>query len=145
MDAVLLNNTPEKKEDIALVVLKSGRLTGEDTGIKLLDRPVTEKIDEESEESEKSEESSSDEPDFLELNDATKRASKDVQLDKEPPEVLESDEDEYQFINQSVNPIAKAKPSKATNPAGPYDLWMDLAQAKANISFGQLIQLAPSL
>ena len=75
MDAVLLNNTPEKKEDIALVVLKSGRLTGEDTGIKLLDIPVTEKIDEESEES------SGDEPDFLELNDATKRASKEVQLD----------------------------------------------------------------
>ena len=45
MDAVLLNNTPEKKEDIALVVLKSGRLTGEDTSIKLLDRPVTEKIE----------------------------------------------------------------------------------------------------
>ena len=47
-------------------MLKSGRLTGEDTGIKLLDRPVTEKIDEESEES------SGDELDFLELNDATK-------------------------------------------------------------------------
>ena len=139
MDAVLLNNTPEKKEDIALVVLKSGRLTGEDTGIKLLDRPVTEKIDEESEES------SGDELDFLELNDATKQASKEVQLDKEPPEVLGSDEDEYQFVNQPINPIAKAKSSKATNPAGPYDLWMDLAQAKANISFGQLIQLAPSL
>ena len=133
MDAVLLNNTPEKKEDIALVVLKSGRLTGEDTSIKLLDRPVTEKIDEESKES------SGNEPDFLELNDATERASKEVQLDKEPPEALESDEDEYQFVNQPVNPIAKVKPSKATNPTGPYDLWMDLAQAKANISFGQLI------
>ena len=64
-------------------------MTGKDTGIKLLDRPVTEKIDEEFEES------SGDEPDFLELNDATKRASKEVQLDKEPSEVLESDEDEY--------------------------------------------------
>ena len=139
MDAVLLNNTLEKKEDIAQVVLKSSRLTGEDTGIKLLDRPVTEKTDEETEES------SGDKLDFLELNDAMKTASKEAQLDKEPPEVLESDKDEYQFVNQPVNPIAKVKPSKATNPAGPYDLWMDLAQAKANISFGQLIQLAPSL
>ena len=72
MDAILLNATLEKKEDIALVVLKSGRLIGEDTGIKLLDRPVTEKIDEEFEES------SGDEPNFLELNDATKRVSKEV-------------------------------------------------------------------
>ena len=40
IDVVLLNATPEKKEDIALVVLKSGHLTGEDTGIKLLDRPL---------------------------------------------------------------------------------------------------------
>ena len=114
-------------------------MTREDTGIKLLDRPVTEKIDEEPEES------SGDEPNFLKLNDVTKTASKEVQLDKEPPEALESNEDKYQFVNQAVNPIAKAKPSKATNPTSPYDLWMDLAQAKANISFGQLIQLAPSL
>ena len=120
-------------------MLKSGRLTGEDTGIKLLDRLVTEKTDKESKES------SGDEPNFLELNDATKRASKEVQLDEEPPEVLESDKDEYEFVNQAVNPIAKVKPSKATNPTCPYDLWMDMAQAKANISFGQLIQLAPSL
>ena len=139
MDAVLLNNTSKKQKDIALVVLKSGRLTSEDIGIKLLDRSVTEKTDEESEES------SGDEPDFLEFNDTTKTASKEVQLDKEPPEVLESDEDEYQFVNQVVNPVAKDKASKATNPADLYDLWKDLAQAKANISFGQLIQLAPSL
>ena len=64
-------------------------MTGKDTGIKLLDRLVIEKIDEESEES------SVDEPDFLELNDTTKIVSKEVQLDKEPLEVLESDEDEY--------------------------------------------------
>ena len=139
MNVVLLNNTLGKQEDIALVVLKSGRLTSEDTGIKLLDRLVTEKTDEESEES------SGDEPNFLELNDAIKKASKEVQLDKEPLEVLESDENEYQFVNQAVNPVAKVKSSKATNLAGPYDLWKDLAQAKANISFGQLIQLAPSL
>ena len=139
MDAVLLNNTLEKQKDIALVVLKSGRLTDKDTGIKLLDRLVAEKIDE------KSEESSDDEPDFFELNNATKRASKEVQLDKEPPKAFESDEDEYQFVNQVVNPVVKVKSSKATNPASPYDLWKDLAQAKANISFGQLIQVGPSL
>ena len=44
MDAVLLNNTPEEKKDIALVVLKSGRLTGEDTGIKLLDRQLLKRL-----------------------------------------------------------------------------------------------------
>ena len=139
MDAVLLYNTHKNQENIALVVLKSGRLTGEDTSIKLLDRLVTEKKDE------KSEESSGDELDFFKLNDITKTASKEVQLDKEPLEVLESDKDEYQFVNQAVNSVAKVKPSKAINLARPYDLWKDLAQAKANISFGQLIQLAPSL
>ena len=47
MDVVLLNNTAKKQEDIALVVLKSGRLIGEDIGVKLLDRLVIEKIDKE--------------------------------------------------------------------------------------------------
>ena len=120
-------------------MLKSGRLTSEDTSIKLLDRPVTKKIEDEFDES------SDDELDFIELNNATKKATKQVQLDNEPSKVIEPHEDEYQFVNQAINPIVKVKPSKATNPAGPYDLWMDLAQAKANISFGQLIQLAPSL
>ena len=116
MDAILLNATPKKQEDIALVVLKSGRLTSEDIGIKLLDRPVTEKTEDESDKS------SDDEPDFIELNNATKKATKQVLLDNEPSEVIKPDEDEYQFVNQAINPIAKVKPSKATNPAGPYDL-----------------------
>ena len=89
MDAVLLNATPEKQEDIALVVLKSGRLTGEDINIKLLDRPVTEKTED------GSDESLVDEPDFIELNNATKKATKQVQLDNEPSKVIEPDEDEY--------------------------------------------------
>ena len=80
-------------------------MTGEDTSINLLDRPIIEKIDKESKES------SSDELDFLEFNDVTKRAIKDVQLDKEPPKDLKSDEDEYQFVNQVVNPVAKIKPT----------------------------------
>jgi hypothetical protein len=32
---------------------------------------------------------------------------------------------------------------KAHNLAKSYDLWQDLCKAKANISFGQLIQIAP--
>ena len=86
-----------------------------------------------------------DEPDFIELNNATKKATKQVQLDNEPSKVIKPDDDEYQFINQGVNPVFKVKPSKAINLADPYDMWTDLAQAKANISFGQLIQLAPLL
>ena len=69
MDAVLLNATPEKQEDITLVVLKSDQLTGEDTGIKLPDRLVTEKTEDESDES------SDDKPDFIELNNATKESN----------------------------------------------------------------------
>ena len=45
-------------------------------------------------------------------------------------------------MNQSC---LKVRVGKAINPANPYDMWKDLAQVKANISFGQLIQLAPSL
>ena len=93
MDAVLLNATPEKQENIALVVLKNGRLTDEDTGIKLLDRPVTKKMEDESDES------SDDKPDFIELNNATKKETKQVQLDNEPSKVIGPDEDEYQFEN----------------------------------------------
>ena len=68
-----------------------------------------------------------DELDFLEPNNATKKASKEVQLDNEPPEALEIDEDEYQFVNQAVSPIVKVKPDKATNPVGPYT-WIRLKQ-----------------
>jgi hypothetical protein len=39
----------------------------------------------------------------------------------------------------------KINPVRAHNPAESYDLWQDLCKAKANISFGQLIQIAPSL
>ena len=59
--------------------------------------------------------------------------------------MLEQNEDEYQFVNRPSSPIFKSKMGKAINPVDPYDLWKDLAQAKATISFGQLIQLAPSL
>ena len=89
MDAVLVNNTAKKQKDIALVVLKSGRLTSEDIRVKLLDGQVIEGVEEESEES------LGDELDFLKLNDATKKTTKEVQLDNETLKVLEDDEDEY--------------------------------------------------
>jgi hypothetical protein len=58
---------------------------------------------------------------------------------------VEPDEDEYQHVTQEPRALYRGKDTTTHNPAGPYDLWDDLAQAKANISFGQLIQLAPSL
>jgi hypothetical protein len=58
---------------------------------------------------------------------------------------VEPNEDEYQHINQEPLIIQRRRTTKASNPAGHYDLWGDLALARANISFGQLIQLAPSL
>ena len=57
----------------------------------------------------------------------------------------EQHEDEYQFVNRPINIVFKSKAGKTINPVDLYDLWKDLAQAKATISFGQLIQLALSL
>ena len=81
----------------------------------------------------------------MELNDATLKATKEIRLEDNPLDVLEQDEDEYQFVNKPSSPVFKRKIDKAINLADPYDLWKDLAQTKATISFGQLIQLAPSL
>ena len=57
--------------------------------------------------------------------------------------VVELDEDEYQHINQE--PLIIQRRRTTSNPVGPYDLWGDLALARANISFGELIHLVPSL
>ena len=92
INAVLTSQEAKKRENTALVVLKSGRLMGEDTGIKMLAR---EPIQEEKKGEEESEESSKDEPDFLELNKATQKATKEVRLEDNPPDLLEQDEDEY--------------------------------------------------
>ena len=133
INAVLTSQEAKERENTALVVLKSGPLMGEDTGIKML---AKEPIQEEQEGEEESEESSEDEPDFMELNEATQKATKEVRLEDNPPDLLEQDDDEYQFVNRSSSPIFKRKTDKAINPADPYDLWKDLAQAKATISFG---------
>ena len=104
-----------------------------------------EHIEEEKEGEEEFEESSKEEPDFLELNEAMQKTTKEVRLEDNPVDLLEQDEDEYQFVNKPSSPVFKRKTDKAINPADPYDLSKDLAQAKATISFGHLIQLAPSL
>ena len=133
IDTVWTRQEAKERENTALVVLKSGRLTSEDTGIKMLAR---EPIPEEKEGEEESEESFEEEPDFLELNEATQKATKEVQLEDNPLDLLEQDEDEYQFVNRPPSLVFKRKTDKAINPADPYDLWKDLAQAKATISFG---------
>ena len=130
---MLTSQETKERENTALVVFKSEWLTGEDMGIKMLAR---EPVPEEKEGEEESEESSKDEPDFMELNKATQKATKEVWLEDNPPDLLEQDEDEYQFVNKPSNPVFKRKTDKAINPADLYDLCKDLAQAKATISFG---------
>ena len=121
-----------------MVVLMSGWLTDEDTGVKMLNRePI--------EEEKKDEEESEEEPDFLELNKAMQKVTQEVWLEDNPLDMLEQKKEEYQFVNKPASPVFKGKVSKAINVADPYDLWKDLAQAKTTISFGQLIQLVPSL
>ena len=124
IDVVWTSQEAKERENTALVVLKSGRLTGEDTGLKMLAR---ETIQEEKLGEEEFEKSSEDEPDFLELNEATQKATKEVRLEDNPPDVLEQDEDKYQFVNRPSSLVFKRKMDKAINPADPYDLWKDLA------------------
>ena len=116
---MLTSQEAKERENTTLVVLKSGRLTGEDTGIKML---AKEPIQEEKEGEEKSKESYEDEPDFLELNEATQKATKEVRLEDNLPDVLEQDKDEYQFVNKPSSPVFKKKTDKAINPADPYEL-----------------------
>ena len=91
IDAIVTSQEAKERENTALVVLKSGRLTGEDMGLKMLAR---ETIQEEKGGEEESKESCEDEPDFLELNEATQKATKEVRLEDNPPDVLEQDDDE---------------------------------------------------
>ncbi|CAM6063567.1 unnamed protein product [Sphagnum tenellum] len=67
-----------------------------------------------------------------------------------PSPIVEPDESDYQFMPKDESwgfghrHQGKINPVKAHNPIESYDLWQDLCKAKANISFGQLIQIAPS-
>jgi hypothetical protein len=124
----------------AMVVLKSGRKTGQDIGMNV--------IEEESEDIEAelaSHNSLEEDPDFSRLNETTRDAANGVHFDRESSLAVEPNEDEYQHVTQEPRTLYRGKDTTTHNPARPYDLWNDLAQAKANISFGQLIQLAPSL
>jgi hypothetical protein len=99
--------------------------------------------------------SSEDSPHFFELNETTKKLARDMKKKDMPSTIVEPDEDDYQFMpvdeswGSSHHHQGKINPIKAYNLAESYDLWQDLckakAKAKANISFGQLIQIAPSL
>jgi hypothetical protein len=124
----------------AMVVLKSGHKTSQDTEMSAIEEGV-----EDIEEDAASQNSSEEDPDFSQLNETTKDTTNGVHFDRESSLVVEPDEDEYQHVNQEPTTLYRGKDTTTHNPSGPYDLWNDLAQAKANISFGQLIQLAPSL
>ena len=125
----------------AMVILKSGRTTGIDAG----NPPGMDPIHEDDEEDEVSEELSDDEPEFSELNDTTKDTARGVHFDQDLAHDVGFDKDEYQHVGKESPSRFQSKASKAKNPSDPYDLWEDLACARANISFGQLIQLAPSV
>ena len=84
-----MNNKIEKQEDIAFVVLKSGWFSGEDIEVKILNKQPTKEVEEEFENS------SYDKLDFIELNDAMKKATKQIQLDNKLSKVIEPDEDKY--------------------------------------------------
>jgi hypothetical protein len=122
-----------------MVVLKSGRKTGQDTGLSIIEEGK------EPEEEVASQGSSEEDPNFPQLNETMRDAANEVQFERESSLAVEPDEDEYQHVNKEPRTLYKGKSDKANNPSGPYDIWDDLAYTKANISFGQLIQLAPSL
>ena len=131
---------PRNMQSSVRAVLKSGRTTGGDSG-----PPALETIEETVEDDEDSLGSSDAEMDFTRLNEETQHAAQDVRFDRESSMAVEPYEDEYQHINQEPLIVPRRKNTKASNPADSYDLWGDLALARANISFGQLIHLAPSL
>jgi hypothetical protein len=123
-----------------MVVLKSGHKTSQDIGMNVIEDGV-----EDIEEEVASQSSSEEDPDFSQLNEATRDTANGVHFDRESSLVVKLDEDEYQHVNQEPRALYRSNDTTTHNPSGPSDLWNDLAQAKANISFGQLIQLAPSL
>jgi hypothetical protein len=129
----------DQKNQQVMVVLKSGRKTGQDIGLSIIEEG------EEPEEEVVSQGSSEEDPDFPQLNETMRDAVNDVQFERESSLAVEPDEDEYQYVDREPRTLYKGKSDKANNPSGPYDIWDDLAYTKANISFGQLIQLAPSL
>jgi hypothetical protein len=91
--------------------------------------------------------SSEDSPHFSELNETTKQLAGDMRKDDMPSTLVEPDEGDYQFLPRDESwgsghrHQGKINPVRAHSPAESYDLWQDLCKAKANISFGQLIQL----
>ena len=116
---MLTNEATKKRENTALVILKSGWLTGKDIGIKILNRKS---IEEEKKKKKEFKEFSEEELDFLELNKATQKVTKEVQMVDDPSEMLEQNEDEYHFVNRLTSLVFKSKASKAINPVDPYDL-----------------------
>jgi len=121
---------------------------GAKTGIPPLDNQGETRILDSDSDNESS--SSDDSPKLFGIQDTLDRMTKEVRFDSNPLIQMGLDEDEYQFVLATdiyppPSPRTRAKPLKTTNPAIPYNLWNDLAKAKADITFGQIIQLAPVL
>jgi hypothetical protein len=110
----------------AMVVLKSGRKIGQDTGVNVIEEGI-----EDIEEEVASQGSSEEDPDFPRLNETTRDTANGVHFDRESSLVVEPDEDEYQHVTQEPRALYRGKDTTTHNPAGPYDLWNDLAQAKS--------------
>jgi hypothetical protein len=71
-----------------MVVLKSGRKTGQDIGMNVIEEGI-EDIEEEA----ASQDSSKKDPDFSQLNEATRDATNGVHFDRESSLAVEPDED----------------------------------------------------
>jgi hypothetical protein len=106
----------DQKNQQVMVVLKSGRKTGQDTGLSIIEEG------EEPEEEVVSQGSSEEDPDFPQLNETMRDAANDVQFERESSLAVEPDEDEYQYVDREPRTLYKGKSDKANNPSGPYDI-----------------------
>lgn len=88
-------------------------------------------------------------PKFVELTKTTEEIAKQLKHNQSSS-LIEPNEEEYQFVDKEgpwTSNILLKYPTiiRAFNPAEPYDLQQDLCRTRANISFGQLVQVAPTI
>jgi hypothetical protein len=88
----------------AMIVLKSGRKTGQDTGMNVI-KEEGEDIEVEA----ASQNSSEEDPDFSQLNETTRDAANGVHFDRESSLAVEPDEDEYQHVTQEPRALYRGK------------------------------------
>jgi hypothetical protein len=106
----------DQKNQQVMAVLKSGRKTGQDIGLSIIEEG------EEPEEKVASQGSSEEDPDFPQFNETMRDTANEVQFECESSLAVEPDEDEYQHVNRKPRTLYRGKSDKANNPSGPYDI-----------------------